>query len=84
MNKYQEGTVFQLYEDDDRKFMVVKNVEIDDFIYLVVTPINDHNEKIKINPTGVLLLRINKDTNDISFEHDKEIIKKVVNSMFIL
>ena len=81
MNKYKEGTVFELYDNDDRKFMILKNTEIEDVIYLVVAPVNDEEEKIKINPTGVLLLRVDKETDDISFEHNKDIITKVVNNM---
>lgn len=82
MDKYKEGTVFELYDDDDRRFIILKHTEINGVDYLVVTPINDEEEKIKINPTGVLLLRVDKETDDVSFEHNKEIITKVVNTMF--
>lgn len=82
MDKYKEGTVFELYDDDDRRFIVLKHTEIDGVDYLVVTPVNDEEEKIKINPTGVFLLSVDKETDDISFEYNKEIITKVVNTMF--
>ena len=82
MNKYKEGTVFELYDNDDRKFIVLKHVEIEGVDYLVVTPVNDKEEKVKINPTGVLLLSVDKETDNINFEYNKEIIAKVVNSMF--
>ena len=82
MEKYKAGTVFELYKDDNQEYMIVNSVEKENNVYLLVVPIYKENEEIKTDYTKVMLLNVNKETDDMEIETDLEIIKEVVNITF--
>lgn len=82
MEKYKAGTVFELYKDDSQEYMIVNNVEKDEIVYLLVVPVYKEEGKIKTDYTKVILLNVNKQTDDMEIETNLDIIKEVVNITF--
>ena len=82
MDKYKAGTVFELYKDDNQEYMIVNSVEKENSVYLLVVPIYKENEEIKTDYTKVMLLNVNKETDDMEIETNLEIIKEIVNITF--
>ena len=81
MEKYKPGTVFDLYKDDNQEYMIVNNVEKENRVYLLVAPIYKENEEIKTDYTKVMLLNVDKDTDNIEIETDENIIREVINEI---
>jgi len=79
MDKYKVGTIFQLYEDDEQLYVVMSNVELEKETYLLVTPVNQVEKNFQIDYSSVFLVKVNNETENISIETNKEIIKNVVN-----
>ena len=79
MEKYKPGTVFELYKDDNQEYMIVNNVEKEENVYLLVVPIYNQDGEIKTNYAKVMLLKVNKQTDDIEIESDESIIREVVD-----
>lgn len=78
MNKYQEGTVFELYENDNKEYVIIKNVEIEKNIYLLVAPVYGEGKNLTFKYNEIILLKVNKDTDEMGFETDEKVVKKVV------
>lgn len=81
MEQYKEGTVFELYENDEQEYIILKNINIDGSKYLVVAPVNGEKENLKMEAKKLLLLKINSD-NGIEIEEDEIIIRKVIDNLF--
>lgn len=81
MEQYKEGIVFNLYEDDDQEYMILKNINIEGITYLVVVPVHGERENLKMEAKKLLLLKINSD-NGIEIEEDEIIIRKVIDNLF--
>jgi len=79
MDKYKEGTVFELYEDDESQYVVLKNVEIDDSIYLLISQLYGARNNYGINPNQIILINVDKKTDEIAFVNNKDIIRQVVD-----
>jgi len=79
MEKYKQGTVFELYKDDSQEYMIVNNIEKEDNVYLLVVPIYNQDGKIKTDYTKVMLLNVNKQTDDMEIVTDESIIREVVD-----
>ena len=43
MKKYEEGTVFQLYKNEDSDYIVLKSVEYKECEYIVAAPFKEKN-----------------------------------------
>lgn len=82
MDKYKPGTVFELYKNDSQEYMIVNNVEKDETVYLLVVPVYKEDGKIKTDYTKVILLNVNKQTDDMKIETNLDIIKEIVNITF--
>ena len=78
MEKYKPGTVFELYENDNKEYMIVNNVEKEDRVYILVVPIYNQDGKIKTDYTKVMLVNVNKQTDDMQIVTDESIIREVV------
>lgn len=78
MERYKPGTVFDLYENDNQEYMIVNNVEKQDKVYLLVVPIYNKDGEIKTDYTKVMLLNVDKKTDDMKIETDERIIREVV------
>lgn len=79
MDKYKPGTVFDLYENDNQEYMIVNNVEKEKNVYLLVVPIYKEDGKIKTDYSKVMLLNVDKQTDDMKVETDESIIREVVD-----
>lgn len=79
MEKYQEGTVFELYENDATKYIVLKKVELDGNVYLLISELHGAKNNYGIDPKKLILIHVDKDTDEITFENNKEIIRQVVD-----
>ena len=82
MNQYKEGTVFQIRDGENEEYIVLKNMQIDGELYLVVAPISGEKDNLKLNSKKIVLLRVNSQTNEIEFEDDELIIRRVIDSLF--
>ena len=84
MDKYKVGTIFQLYENDEKNYLIVSNVELEKGIYLLVVPFDNEN-KTKLEYSKAILLKVNKETDEITIETDQnitsEVIKKTLEQM---
>lgn len=79
MEKYKIGTVFELYKNDNQEYLIINNVEKEKNIYLLVVPVYNVNGKIKANYEKVMLLNVNKETDEIEIETNEEVIAEVVD-----
>lgn len=79
MDKYEEGIIFKLYDDDERNFVIFKRVELEENLYLLVAPISNEQEEVTINSEKILLLRVDIANDKVDFEKDEKIVSKVVS-----
>ena len=79
MEKYKPGTVFELYKDDSQEYMIVNNIEKKENVYLLVVPVYNQDGRVKTDYTKVMLLNVNKETDDIEIETDENIIREVID-----
>ena len=82
MEKYKEGTVFELYENDPQEYIILKNVELDDDLYLVVVPVSNEENKLKMDTKKLFLLKVNKELDNIEIERKEEIINNLIDNLF--
>lgn len=78
MDKYQVGTIFQLYENNEQLYLIVSNVELESGIYLLVVPIDNEEKNTKVEYAKAILLKVNKETDEITIETDKDITSEVI------
>lgn len=81
MDKYKAGTVFELYEDDKQEYIIVDNLEKENDVYLLVTPIYNEKGRIKTDYSKVMLLKVNKGTDEINIETDEKVISEMVDKI---
>ena len=81
MDKYKAGTVFELYEDDKQEYIIVDNLEKENDVYLLVTPIYNEKGRIKTDYSKVMLLKVNKGTDEINIETDEKVISERVDKI---
>lgn len=81
MEQYKEGTVFEMYEGDDKDYVVLKKTNIENKIYLVVAPLKNKEDNSKIDPTGLLVINVDEQTDDIEFVKDEKIVRQVIDSV---
>lgn len=82
MNKYEVGTVFELFENEDQEYMILDNYEKGENVYVFATPIEtDKKGVIRSDYTKVLLIRINKATDEMKVETDEKIIEEATESL---
>lgn len=79
MDKYEEGIIFKLYDDDERNFVILKRVELEEKLYLLVAPVSNDQEEVTINSEKILLLRVDIANDKVDFEKDEKIVSKVVS-----
>ena len=82
MEQYKEGTVFVLYENDPQEYIILKRVELEEDLYLVVVPVSNEENKLKMDTKKLFLLKVNKGLENIEIECDNEVIKKVIDNLF--
>ncbi|MBR5227407.1 MAG: hypothetical protein IKV94_02075 [Clostridia bacterium] len=82
MEQYKEGTVFALYENSDQEYIILKNVKSEEGIYLVVSPVLGDVNNLKLDASKSMLLKVDPQTNDITFVKDENIIRSIVDNIF--
>lgn len=80
MEKYKIGTVFELYENENQEYLIVNNIEKEKNIYLLIVPVYNVKGKIKANYEKVMLLNVDKETDEIEIETNEKIIAEVVDN----
>ena len=83
MEKYKEGTVFAMSEENKQEYIILKNVIFDDEVYLVVSPTIGDINNLKFDAKGLMLLKVNEQTDEISFIKNEDIISKVLDKIFV-
>ena len=78
--KYRNGTVFKVYEDSDRMYLIVENTKIEEDLFLLVMPVENIKE-IDIELEKLIVFRVTKD-EEMSIEKDVEVIEKVLKQVF--
>lgn len=81
MEKYKEGTIFELFENDNQDYIILKNVKLDDVQYLVVAPVEGNIDNLKMNTKKMMIIKVNED-DSIDIIDDESIIGSVVENMF--
>lgn len=81
MEKYKEGTIFELFENDNQDYIILKNVKLDDVQYLVVAPVEGNIDNLKMNTQKMMIIKVNED-DSIDIIDDESIIGSVVENMF--
>ena len=84
MGKYQEGTVFELFIDDNTEYVVLKELELENNVYLVVSQLYGKKNNFGINPQNLLILCVDPNTDKMELIKDEEIIRKVIGEVFIM
>lgn len=79
MEQFEEGTMFELYENSNEYYVVLRVIKINEENYFFVTPAISENNDVKINPAGLFLLRFDQMTSDVEFVEDEEIISKAID-----
>ena len=80
MDKYKPGTVFELYENDDQEYMIVSNLEKENNVYILVIPVSKGEKTLKTDYSKLMLLKVDKETDDIEIETNKDIISEIVKN----
>lgn len=78
--KYRNGTVFKVYEDSERMYLIVENTKIEEDLFLLVMPVENIKE-IDIELKKLIVFRVTKD-EEMSIEKDVEVIEKVLKKVF--
>ncbi len=82
MNDYEIGTVFDLYDDDPQKYMVINKCEKENNIYLLASPVNNDSGSWKIRYGETFILNVDKATNRIDYETDETIASELVMDLY--
>ena len=78
MEKYKPGIVFELFKNDNQEYMIVNSVEKKEKVYLLIVPVYKQKGEIKTDYTKVLLVNVDKRTDDIEIEKDESVIREIV------
>ena len=78
--KYRKGTVFKVYEDSDKMYLIVENTKIEEDLFLLVMPVENVKE-IDIELEKLIVFKVTQD-EDMSIEKDVEVIEKVLKQVF--
>lgn len=81
MEKYKEGTIFELFENDNQNYIILKNVKIDKIQYLVVAPVEGKFDNLNMNSKKMIIVKVNED-DSIDIIDDENIIGLVIENMF--
>lgn len=81
MEKYKEGTIFELFENDNQNYIILKNVKIDKIQYLVVAPVDGEFDNLNMDPKKMIIVKVNED-DSIDIIDDENIIGLVIENMF--
>lgn len=81
MEKYKEGTIFELFENDNQNYIILKNVKIDKIQYLVVAPVEGNFDNLNMNSKKMIIVKVNED-DSIDIIDDENIIGLVIENMF--
>ncbi len=82
MSGYEIGTVFDLYDDDPQRYMVINNLEKENNIYLLASPVQNDNGMWKIDYSKTFLLNVDKATLNIEYETNQDIANEIVMDLF--
>ena len=82
MEEYKVGTVFELYEEDQQRYIVLNSLDKDSRIYLLVAPMNDQNGEYKVRYDETFVLCIDKETGEIDYVEDEQIVGEVIDNFF--
>lgn len=78
MNKYKEGTVFEL--DNGKDYMIVDSLSKNEYTYVLSSPIKYENKKVKTDFNKMLLVKVNNKTDEMDIETDEKIIEEVIRN----
>ena len=81
MEKYKEGTIFELFENDNQNYIILKNVKIDKIQYLVVAPVEGKFDNLNMNSKKMIIVKVNED-DSIDIIDDENIIGLVIENIF--
>ena len=82
MNKYEIGTVFELFENNNQEYMIIDNYEKGENVYAFVTPIEtDKKGVVRTDYSKAMLVRINKITDEMKVETNENIIAEATDSL---
>jgi len=79
MEKYKEGSVFELYENDNSEFIILKKAEIENNIYLLISQLYGTKNNLGINSRDMLLIQVDKNTDAMELVDNKQIIRAVID-----
>ena len=78
MNKFKEGTIFEL--DKGKDYMIVDSLNKGENEYLLSSPVFYEEEKAKTDFTKLILVRVNNKTDEMEVETNEKIIGEVVRN----
>lgn len=81
MNKYEVGTVFELFENDKQEYIILDTYDKDEYVYAFVTTISDKKGTVTADYTNAMLVRIDKNTDEMKIETDEKIIEEATDNL---
>lgn len=78
MEKYKSGTAFEL--NDNEEYIIIDSMEKEDIVYLLASPLYHENKIIKTDYSKTLLVKVDKNTDDMEIETDEKVIEEVINN----
>lgn len=86
MNKiFQKGMVIKIEEDSDKKYIIIESLEKDDKVYILLTDLDDkidlqnkEEQKIQIDYSKMFMVSCDKESLEIEYNHDEEIVRQLV------
>lgn len=82
MSKYEVGTVFELFENEEQEYIILDTYDKGEYVYAFVTPIDtDKKGATRADYTNAILVRINKNTDEMKIETDEQIIEEATESL---
>ena len=81
-NKFSQGMVISLYEDDEEQYAIIKVIEIDGEKYLMLQQIEEESEIKELDENKLYVIKVEKNNKDFEFVKDQILLEKIIDVAF--
>lgn len=81
-NRFKIGDIVELYNDEEKKYVVYRSVLQDNEEYLILNPFVENKEKtITFNINEMMIIKPNVENEPFEYITDLETIKRIVSTV---
>lgn len=81
-NRFKIGDIVELYNDEEKKYVVYRSVLQDNEEYLILNPFVENKEKtITFNINEMMIIKPNAENEPFEYITDLETIKRIVSTV---